>query len=123
MQRKLLAGVLILAFLVACGATFTQIVYREQTTSLSTYKMINDTLTDMRANGLVSDQGWVQYSTLANKFLDTHRDLSKAMAAYKRGQATQTQVELIQKAMLFALNQLKDYYFKQVPSEKQKPLF
>jgi hypothetical protein len=122
-MKKLLSLCLILVFMAGCTATFTQVMYREQATSLSSYKVINNTLTDMRANGLVSDEGWKQYSTYANRFLDAHRDVSKAMAEYKRGQTPQSAVELAQKFMLMALEELKKYYFKTVPADQQKPLF
>lgn len=123
MRRKIALFGLALVLLIGCAASFTQIVYREQTTSLSSYKMINDTLTDLRANGLITDQGWIDYSILANKFLDAHKNISTAMAEYKRGQTPQGAVELAQRAMLYALDQLKKYYISKVPKDQQKPLF
>lgn len=125
MKRKTLwfAAVILIAFAVGCAASFTQIMYRSQATSLSTYKIINDTITDMRAFGLVSDEGWVQYAKLANNFLDRHKEVSLVMVAYKRGESPQNAVELAQRVMLVALDALKKHYIKIVPPDQQKPLF
>jgi hypothetical protein len=125
MKRKLLFGVafLMVLALVACAASFNQIVYREQATSLSGYKIINGTFMDLRSQGLITDEGWKKYADLANKFLDSHKNVSTAMVAYVNNQTTQGTVELAQKAMVAAMDVLKKYYFDTIPKDKQKPLF
>jgi hypothetical protein len=123
-KRGMVVGLFcILLVIVACATTFTQGIYREQATSLSSYKIINGTITDLRSQGLVTDDGWKKYADMANKFLDKHKEVSLAMVAYSNGQGTQGAVELAQKSLLEALNVLKEYYFKTVSKDKQKPLF
>lgn len=98
-------------------------VYGTLSTAAESYKVINGTFTDLRAARLISDAGWAEYEKIANRFIDEHQALSRAMAAYKRGERSQAAVELAQKAMLKALEELKTYYSAKVPAEKQKPLF
>jgi len=114
---------LILGLVYGCAGSFTQIVYREQVTSMATYKIINDTLTQMRADNMITDDGWKNYSGLANNFIDSHKDVSKAMAEYKRGETPQSAIEALQKIMLAALDKLRDYYISKVPADQRKPLF
>jgi hypothetical protein len=121
---KFMAYMVVFMLLAGCAATFSQLMYREQATSLSSYKIINSTLTDLRAQGLITDQGWKQYSDLANAFLDKHKMVSLAMVKYSTdGGTSQAAVNLAQQAMQVALDALKAYYLKTVPADRQKPLF
>ncbi len=125
-----LAGLVALVGMVGCAGQqkapddpFAYGVYGVLNTSMAAYGVINNTFTDFRAQYLISDQGWAEYEEIANKFIDEHQALSKAMAAYKRGEKPQSAVELVQKAMQKALEELKKYYADKIPKEKQKPLF
>ena len=122
-MKKILSISAAILLLAGCAATFSQVVYRSQATSMGVYKLVNSELTDLRANALVSDQGWAEYSALANKFLDAHKEVSLAMVKYKQGKAPQSTIELTQKAMLLALEKVKEYYLSKIPKDKQKALF
>ena len=116
---------IVLALFLGCAATFSQTIYREQATSLSLYKgIINPALTDLRAQGLITDAGWKKYSDLANTFLDKHKALSLAMVKYSTdGGTSQSAVNLAEAAMQEALTDLKSFYLLTVPASQQKPLF
>lgn len=133
MKRKCLTWIpvvaLILGLMAGCAAfqqskdPFAYSMQGTLSTTLGTYKLINNTFTDLRAQGLITDEGWTSFSAKANKFIDEHIKVSKAMAAYKRGEGTQSAVDVAAGLMQEALKELRDYYLSTIPKDKQQPLF
>ncbi len=126
-SRKCIILILLCFVLMSCAwgqvkDQFAYTTYGALKTSLSSYKVINGVFTDLRSVNQVSDSAWIQYSKLANAFLDGHIKSDKAMSAYKNGVATQGQVEAAVGLLNIALRELTDYYLKQIPTDKQKPL-
>jgi hypothetical protein len=115
--------------MVACAPStppkdpFAYTAYTGLSTGLESYKVIKNTFTDLRAQGLVKDETWAEFDRLANIFVDKHKEASKAMADYKRGLGPQTAADLAVKALETALEELKKYYRDKIPPEQQNPLF
>uniref|UniRef100_A0A6M3INX6 Uncharacterized protein n=1 Tax=viral metagenome TaxID=1070528 RepID=A0A6M3INX6_9ZZZZ len=130
-MKKKVVGIFIMALILGlmfgCAANVKdQFAYGTQgtlSTTLGTYKLINNTFTDLRVQGLITDEGWAQYDKMANKFLDEHIKVSKAMAAYKRGETTASAVDVAIGLMQEALRELRSYYISTIPKDKQQPLF
>jgi hypothetical protein len=102
---------------------FASTAYGVLGSSAISYKVIKDTFTDMRAQGLVKDETWAEFDILANEFIDQHAKAARAMADYKRGVGPQSAADLAVAGMKTAIEQLKKYYLDKIPKEQQKPLF
>jgi hypothetical protein len=114
-------------FAVACAGLqpkdpFAYGAYGTLATSLASYKVVLDVFTNLRAVGQVSDEKWVQFSKLANTFLDRHLEADKAMSDYTKGVKSQAQADIVMKLVNSALNELTVYYQNQIPKDKQRPL-
>ena len=130
MKRKVGFLLLAVVFLAGCGLVSTTkppddpyaySAYGALVTAMTVRDMAMDFVGGLYKVKQVSEEKWKAINALDDKFLDSYIKAAKAISDYKKGLITIDMADLAMKAMQKTLDELKEYYAKQIPADG-KPL-